>query len=1065
MANLVPLSKSSLIKPKTSGIVKADKLLTSKSSAIVKYSDKSSQTLEGDDILKQIQKKVVKIDKLLKGSLMLSKKESEKKRVSEEQKDFDKREEELEKKKPKSIPGIKLPSLPKMGFLDWIKNFITQTILGFFAVRLIEHLPKLLKLLPVVLKAGEFLINIGGKLLDGLVTFIDWGYKAYDATRGFVKNIFGEGGVKQFDNLMSTLNTLSSLIILASLASAGGGKGGPGGVGGRGRGVGIRGAKDVAGRSRYGTTAEAARRYSQRFGRDAAIKKFGAEGVRSLGGRYARSGATRFGRNALVGLAGKGGAKAILGTVRPLLKRLPIIGALLDFGLSVALGEDPGRAAFKAIGAGLLGTLGAAIGSVVPIAGNLLGGLVGGVAGDAIGGALYDMFFGGKKPQQSRGKVAKAAGGGKPTTRGGKLVSGGPAKRTLKKKKKPRTLSFTPRKIKPGANTGGEAKVQQVFPDPEKAWWDPLGVFTGKNQQQQPQKPKGKTANPQQFLVGSNDVLGRAKYFIGPTATLVLKTVLGQQPDDLDYKNIAKGLNSFVQTTFGGETLGFAGGGEVDTRQYFSGEDYTDVIAKTIKDSASKEVDTTIRNLSKELALRPAVGREEMLQENIRRGTEGGELETAGGAVAASELYKEIGANLEQWDIFRNSVALIESKGKYGVPGGSGMHYDGRYQMGKAAKIDGSKVAGVSFPGHSDDPNAHVRVSFRNNPQLQETIFTGYTIANHRYLMRNPKYKSASVERKLQILGYAHNQGMGGAEKWLNTGVVGADGFGTKGTKYTDLIAKNFKAKKSGGRMELAEGAVGVPTEKIDQKGLPLLPPTNTVGGQNYGDLRPGGRRHAGQDYDISGNQKFYSRVGGEVVNIGYDPGGYGNYVDIYNKNLNITERIAEGNEVLVRRGDSIKKGQAVVQGESNTGVIHYEIRRGKNTTFGFDGTIDPKRFLTSSSRFHGGPILKTGMLFAHKGEYVIDKDSVDLFGTDFIDSINRVENSSDLITKAPSIIEKLKAISGYTEDDMPTQTIYVYLPSPPEVAVVPMGSGGAVFVGGGVNNTVPGMEALIAIG
>ena len=49
-------------------------------------------------------------------------------------------------------------------------------------------------------------------------------------------------------------------------------------------------------------------------------------------------------------------------------------------------------------------------------------------------------------------------------------------------------------------------------------------------------------------------------------------------------------------------------------------------------------------------------------------------------------------------------------------------------------------------------------------------------------------YNWIKLERKLQILGYAHNQGMGGAENWITTGVVGSDGFGTKGTKYTDLI-------------------------------------------------------------------------------------------------------------------------------------------------------------------------------------------------------------------------------------------------------------------------------------
>ena len=182
----------------------------------------------------------------------------------------------------------------------------------------------------------------------------------------------------------------------------------------------------------------------------------------------------------------------------------------------------------------------------------------------------------------------------------------------------------------------------------------------------------------------------------------------------------------------------------------------------------------------------------------------------ATGAVAASDLYKQIGANAEQWDIYRNSVALIESNGDYSIPGGSGMHYDGRYQMGAAAKTDGAKYAGLPDPGHSDDPNAQVRAAYRANPELQETIFTGYTLANHTYLMRNETYKNSDIERKLQILGYAHNQGMGNAEDWIVTGVVGKDGFGTKGTKYTDLIAANFKAQKSGGNLNLASGAVEV---------------------------------------------------------------------------------------------------------------------------------------------------------------------------------------------------------------------------------------------------------------
>jgi len=132
------------------------------------------------------------------------------------------------------------------------------------------------------------------------------------------------------------------------------------------------------------------------------------------------------------------------------------------------------------------------------------------------------------------------------------------------------------------------------------------------------------------------------------------------------------------------------------------------------------------------------------------------------------------------------------------------------------------------------------------------------------------------------------------------------------------------------------------------QSSLPLLPPTNTIPGQQYGAKRPDGRKHAGVDFDISENETFYSRIGGEVTGVYSDPGGYGNYVDIYNKQLGVTERIAEGAVVLVSVGDIVQPGKAIVRGESETGVIHYEIRNGKAETYGFAGTRDPLKFLNS---------------------------------------------------------------------------------------------------------------------
>jgi murein DD-endopeptidase MepM/ murein hydrolase activator NlpD len=145
----------------------------------------------------------------------------------------------------------------------------------------------------------------------------------------------------------------------------------------------------------------------------------------------------------------------------------------------------------------------------------------------------------------------------------------------------------------------------------------------------------------------------------------------------------------------------------------------------------------------------------------------------------------------------------------------------------------------------------------------------------------------------------------------------------------------------------------------IPTKLPPLL--TKTYPGQTYGAGREGGaRRHAGTDFEISGNEDFYSRIGGVVI-YARDSGGaggtgfgYGNVVDIYNKELGVTERIAEARSILVKEGQVVKPGQAVVRGEDlmpngkpRTGVIHYEIRPGKAGASGkFAGTIDPVKFL-----------------------------------------------------------------------------------------------------------------------
>lgn len=124
---------------------------------------------------------------------------------------------------------------------------------------------------------------------------------------------------------------------------------------------------------------------------------------------------------------------------------------------------------------------------------------------------------------------------------------------------------------------------------------------------------------------------------------------------------------------------------------------------------------------------------------------------------------------------------------------------------------------------------------------------------------------------------------------------------------------------------------------------------TGTLSAQEYGAPR-GGRQHAGQDLDLGPNDSFQSYIGGEVVNAGYDGGGYYHYIDIYNADLGVVERIAELDKFSVGVGDTIAPGQVVGQGTTTTGVVHLEYRNPVNAQkqggYGIQGTYDPIEYL-----------------------------------------------------------------------------------------------------------------------
>ena len=271
---------------------------------------------------------------------------------------------------------------------------------------------------------------------------------------------------------------------------------------------------------------------------------------------------------------------------------------MIDFGLSVALGENPGRAAFRAIGAGLLGVVGATAGSIVPVAGNFIGGLLGGFAGDAIGGALYDAFFNGKVA--SNAKMVKKAGGG--ITRGSKKQTG--ARRTLskgiRKGRYRRTLAKKPGEVEissPGADVGGEDKLFGLFPNPLKMAQKAIDIM-----------------NPFKVIENAGNSLGKSDYF-GPILAITSKILLGQKPNQKDYENVGLGINLLISKGIdagqlkGGVVAAFAEGGLVDPKALEAigeGGDISKWVADTFKQSTETNAQKTLREIQQNLKLKRA---------------------------------------------------------------------------------------------------------------------------------------------------------------------------------------------------------------------------------------------------------------------------------------------------------------------------------------------------------------------------------------------------------------------------------------------------------------------------
>jgi hypothetical protein len=633
------------------------KLLPGISISTKKISTESLQE-ESVSVLKSdlfiIKKQVFKVRDLIQTSTLIKQSELEKKRKSTEKKEAEKQENKLEAKPEKKEGKLKMPSVPKLGFLDRIKNFLFSVLLGYISIKLLPHLPKLVGIVSIIGNVMEFMIDLGGNILDKVVTFIDWGYKAIDATRGFMKSFGGDFSLKIFDTFTGAVSGVIDAAIIASIAIAGQGKDGVLDIG-----------MDLVKDRLLGQGAKTA-------------AQAGTQAATGAGGTAAGGGATAGGTAAQAGGIGTGAVAAIIlgagllasalgegafqlkkmsvgmeqgakkaydGEKNPLMKpirwlmyqgakfisfQLGTVGTLLD------IVGTPFRYAIELIRYPFLDEKGkeAQSKNLAKFDARIreqfregLNALTFGLVGGGGEGSFGSLF--GDKGTKGMGYAKQAEGGPAPVTRGNKIV-GGAVKRTISRKPVKRGVKVQVTKVKPGSSIGGKKKIEKIFPEV-------------------PTKDKGKNVNPLGYMQSSYNIATKTPSF-GALFALPLKAQLGEKPSSVDYMKAAEELSGWMQNTFRG-TAGYAGGGKVEAGM-FGGDDTTNVIAKSLEENISSKVDAAIKELQKQLMLKE--GEKETGQKKTGPDGEDGEFEVgaagnSGDALTmARNLMRDLGLTAEQ---------------------------------------------------------------------------------------------------------------------------------------------------------------------------------------------------------------------------------------------------------------------------------------------------------------------------------------------------------------------------------------------------------------------------------
>lgn len=534
--------------------------------------------------LQLISVKVLEIESMITTKLIRETTKSFKDKKKAQKEDRNEQEKDLEKGKDPGKKKIKIPKVPKLGMFGWLKRFIGSILLAFFASKMLNNVPMLIGLVKGIQNVIEFVSDIGIKLVDGLATFVDWGYKAYDATQGFLKNF----GVKQeqFDQFSGALSGLIDALIIGSVILAARGEDGfgPGG---------LDSARRPKGRTPGVTTGRGGQprgRFTNPFRRGPRVTQSGKPGrpgapvSQGRGGRGPRPRVPGTGPR----VTGGGGGLKI-----PRFPRLPFGGvvrglagpfintllAIWDFSGRKSAGQTNVQAG-AGTGGGILGGIaGAAIAATLfpepfsSAAGLITLGILGSL-GYALGGAGADKLTGADKvgQYQEGGRVRKKAS------------------RKLKKKKRTLNINRVRRPVFRPIPSAPQGSITNEDGTDNRAWWDFLG-WAGTSDGDVKLNETGAKLGERVSQVGNT--LGKNDYF-GPLLSLTSKIILNKDIEGQDYNNIGLGINRLINEGILKRQIsegisGYAEGGKVASA-LASGIDASSWVSNTFRRELSSDI-------------------------------------------------------------------------------------------------------------------------------------------------------------------------------------------------------------------------------------------------------------------------------------------------------------------------------------------------------------------------------------------------------------------------------------------------------------------------------------------